>query len=420
MYFFLLLALLIIIVFICVMSSPIERAKRLHNSGSKKMQELGENDEKVLELYTKAIKLYKKSIKNKKKKEIEEAYANYARLLHSCPKSLRNYEESLQCLSKAVEIYEKQKNTGLTAFCYNEIGTVHYKMEDYNSAFSNYQKSTELNEQYAADEATMCWLGLGVEQDLPKAMGRYRKAALAGRDIWANIYALSYQINEYGKGNYDNKGMTLFMDHLHAKSLGEARDTWMSILTQSADSGWPPAQVDLWVHCRDNKEFDKGMPYLQKALAANFTPALFHMGYVYHAGLNNTEINYKKAQEYYEKAALDGFPIAQSNLGVLYYQKKIDAQPGNSSFDMAHYWFNISAGQGYPPAVTMAARLPHSSLEAAKQILTGVKNTASTVSNNVNIKGLRNVLNIIDFSTELYNTLKSNIKPFKPKENEVK
>ena len=152
-------------------------------------------------------------------------------------------------------------------------------------------------------------MGLGVEQDLSKAMEMYKKASLNGLELWTNIYALDYQINEYKKGNFDNDGMYLFLDYLHAISMGEPKDVCMSILKQSADLSCLPAQVDLWVYYRDNKEYDKGMPYLQKAVDANFIPAFFHMGYVYHAGLN-TKVNYQEAKKWYEKAAVEGFPIA--------------------------------------------------------------------------------------------------------------
>jgi len=310
-------------------------------------------------------------------------------------------------LYEALQIYEKEKKTGtFIPFCTYEIGTVMYRLGDYYAAFNNWSKASELSPQYAGDGAQIYWLGLGVEQDLPKAMEMYKKGALAGRDLWMNIYALDYQINEYNKGNYDNDGMYSFLDYLHAKSMGEPKDVWMSILKQSADLNWPPAQVDYWIFCRDDKEYGKGMPYLQKAIDANFTPAYFHMGYVYHAGLN-TKVNYQEAAKYYEKAAVEGYPLAQSNLGALYYNNLISAERGFSNKDLAAYWWNISADQGLSYAIQNKEllsnyRAPMSNLEAAIMVF-------------------KSVSSIVKTSTNIYNSInKSKVQGYVPPSNNTR
>lgn len=393
------LALAAVFTLSCGVSRELSEGLKFQNSAWNKMQDRGEDDQEVLYLYAQAIDNYKKCILNNK--NLSDAYHNLGRIYLTGPKSLRNYYEASNYLYKAAEIYGKEKNWTFVSMCYNEIGTAQYRLGDYNSSLLYYKKSSELSSQFAGDEAQLYWLGLGVEQDLPKAMELYKKAALAGRDLWANIYALNYQIKEYSKGNYDNKGMALFMDYLHAKNMGEAKAVWMQILTQSADLGWPPAQVDMWVILRDDKEFSKGMPYLQKAIATGFIPAYFHMGYVYNMGLNNTQINYYEAQKWYEMAAVEGFPVAQSNLGALYFSNFITAKQGFSNQEMAYYWWNVSAEQGYSLAVynrTLVAsyRAPQSKFETTIQIL-------------------NSVASIIDASARIYNSQnKSSIRRYVP------
>ena len=127
--------------------------------------------------------------------------------------------------------------------------------------------------------------------------------------------------------------------------MGEPKEILMEILTQSADLNYPPAQVDLWVLCRNKKEFSKGLPYLQKAINNNFIPAYVEMGYLYHYGIGGVRINYYEAKRMYEKAVVEGHPLAQNNLGVLYHNFKISAPSGYSSNQMAYYWYNLSAEQ---------------------------------------------------------------------------
>jgi len=353
-----------------------KKAVKLHNSAFARMQKAGENDAETIKLYTQAIDEYKRCI-TVTDKNTGEAYHYLGRILFTGPSSLRNYPEAVQYLYEAVDIHEKEKKTGWDIpRGYNEIGTALYRMGDYTSAFANWSKSSELSGQYAGDEAQLYWLGLGVEQNLTKAMELYKNAALTGRDLWANIYSLDYQIKEFKKGNFYNEGLDFYLDYFHSMSMGDPRDVWMAKLKQAADLNWPPAQVDYWVYSRDNKEVSKGLPYLQKAVEANFVPAFFHMGYVYNAGLG-TKVNYEEARKWYEKAAKEGFPIAQSNLGAMYYTNQITADQGLSNKEMANYWWTVSADQGFSLAIqnktlVESYRPPMSKLEAVAQILNSV------------------------------------------------
>ena len=368
-------------------------ATKYHNAAANRMQTFGEEDEEVLKLYNQAIDEYKKCILNQDK-NTGKAYHYLGRILYTAPLSLRNYVDATTYLYEALDIHQQEKDNEYIALCFNEIGSSLFRLGDYNSSFINYKKASELSDLYAGSEAFMYWLGVGTEQNLPKAMEKYRAAAIAGIDVWANIYALSYHINEIAKGNDYNEAMNLYFEYLSCKE-SVAKDVWMSKLTQAADLGCPPAQVDLWVCYRDDKMESKGMPYLQKALDAQYVPAFFHIGYVYHLGLNNTKIDYTEAQKWYEKAAVEGFPIAQSNLGALYYSNLITAPQEYTNKDLLYYWWTISAEQGYNIAkynLTLLPRYqaPQSKLERAFQIL-------------------NSITSIINTSAELYNSIDKSI-----------
>jgi len=200
-----------------------KKAVQFQNDAAKRVSTYGANDTKALGLFTKAMNEYQKCI-TVSDKNTGEAYHYFGRILYAGPKSLRNYEQALQYLYSAAEIYKQDNNIRFLSSCYNEIAVVHYRLEDFYSAFINFQSAAELDNRYAGGVACMYWLGLGVEQDLPKAMERYRLASLTGQDLWANIYALDYHIKEYEKGNYESRAIELFSDYLHGRTMDEDRD----------------------------------------------------------------------------------------------------------------------------------------------------------------------------------------------------
>ena len=322
-------------------------AVKTHNEAAQRMQQYGDTDAKVIELYNKAIDEYKKCI-TVNNKNTGEAYNYLGRMLNTGPRSLRNYEEALLYLYEAVDIYEKEEKEGLfLPNCYSEIGAALFRLGDYYSASENWKKAAELSDYYAGDESQLYWLGLGVEQDLSKSLEMNRKAAMAGRwECWANIYILEYQINEYSKGDFDNEGMTLFMDYYYLVAMGAPKDELISKLTQAADLDYTPAQYDLYFHLLSNNEFSKGMPYLKKAADKNYMMALYSMGAVYHYDLEKIKNRYQEAQKWYEKAATEGNPLAQTNLGTLYFNNQIKADNGFSNKEMAYYWWSAAADQG--------------------------------------------------------------------------
>jgi TPR repeat protein len=372
---------------------------RLKYKAEIEMQKSGENNPKVLKLYTQAIEAYKECIEiNGKYSYLGFTYRDLGQIFYTGPRTLRNYNEAIMYMNEAIEILSKQiQFMAFAPFCYNEIGNILYILGDFYSSYYYYQKAAELANITSAGLAFMNWLGLGTEQNLPKAMELYRTAASAGNDsCWSNIYALQYQINENKKGNYDNEGMMLFLDYLHVKGLDLVKDEWMPILTRSAELGYPPAQVDMWIIYRDDKQTGKGLPYLQKAVDANYIPAFFLLGHAYHMGLINKKPDYKEAQKWYEKAAVGGHPIAQNNLAALYYNNNISSLQGNGV--MANYWWTVSAEQGYSDAASN------------KKLVENYR-----TSQEIALKNLESILNIMNASLKTYNSLnQSRVRSYVP------
>ncbi len=73
----------------------------------------------------------------------------------------------------------------------------------------------------------------------------------------------------------------------------------------------------------------------------NDLKALNYIGIHYYLGLG-TRKDYKKAREWFEKAATQGYPDAQFNLGLL-YEKGLGVE---NDYNMAFMWFFAAYEQG--------------------------------------------------------------------------
>lgn len=378
---------------------------RYAREAERRVMKYGKESMEVVGMYTLAIDEFEKYIQNEKNKDLLNAHLILGQIYHNAPTLLRDLDKALNHLIEAEKRF--QYNEKITeadkGILYLHLGKVYLKKGDFETALSYYQQSS--SGECLASIAELNWLGLGVEQNLPKAMELYKSAALAGLDFWSNIYGIEYQIKEYEKENYDNPAMQLFLDYFYLKTLDNEEKIWMKKLTESADLGYPPALIDLWIFNRERGAVNTGMPYLQKAVDADFVPAYFHLGYVYHLGLGGTA-NYQEAQKWYEKAAIQGHPLAQSNLGALYYSNLIKAQEGYSNYEMCYYWWNVSAEQGFSPAVynrTLVAsyKAPQSKFERTVEII-------------------NSIASIMNSSLEVYNTLnKSKMQAYHPQSQTI-
>jgi hypothetical protein len=69
------------------------------------------------------------------------------------------------------------------------------------------------------------------------------------------------------------------------------------------------------------------------------------LGRCYEVG-NGVEIDYKTAAQWYRRAAEQGYPLAQCNLGAAFYNGRSVAQSNE-----AVKWFRLAAAQGEPDAL---------------------------------------------------------------------
>jgi TPR repeat protein len=112
------------------------------------------------------------------------------------------------------------------------------------------------------------------------------------------------------------------------------------------------------------------------------------LGYARQFGLD-CAINEDEAKKMYEMAAKEGHPLAQINLGLLYYYCRNIAVPsGYSCNAMAHYWWNEAAKQGSGMAKNnlraLQVQTPQVSLfEMITNTISNIANVAADIYNKV-------------------------------------
>ncbi|MCL2356460.1 MAG: sel1 repeat family protein [Defluviitaleaceae bacterium] len=138
-----------------------------------------------------------------------------------------------------------------------------------------------------------------------------------------------------------------------------AQKNYKILLAESlAKAGHKRAMFDIAKHCLDNETeeltHEKGqliLRYLSEFAEDKDTPlyskryAKLLLGIMYYSG-KGVEQNYKKAIEWYEKAAAESNSYALSNLGYCYFYGRdvpVDYEKAYSYFSQAAFWENPNA-----------------------------------------------------------------------------
>ena len=91
----------------------------------------------------------------------------------------------------------------------------------------------------------------------------------------------------------------------------------------------------------DQGKFEKAFSSWQPFATEGDLVAQNYIGIHYYLGLG-TDKNYKYAKEWFEKSAIQGFPDAQYNLGVMYE----NGESGVQDYMIAAMWYSIAIENG--------------------------------------------------------------------------
>ena len=117
------------------------------------------------------------------------------------------------------------------------------------------------------------------------------------------------------------------------------------VVREGGGAGTRNAQYNLGVMYKNGHGVDvnykKAIEWYEKAAKQGDANAQYNLGVMYHHG-HGVDVNYKKAIEWYEKAAKQGYADAQYNLGLMYHH----GQGVDVNYKKAIEWYEKAAEQG--------------------------------------------------------------------------
>ena len=252
-------------------------------------------------------------------------------------------------------------------------GWSYYKNGEFKEAYSAYSDASDYNSGKAFYYlALMNMYGRGVERDynktkeyIDKAIDRgYEMAAYYYGDMYKNGWSVSVDTAKavtYLKQSFDQvkelaKKEDVEAMHLYGllsldPMLGSV-DSLKSfeMVKKATGLGHPIARNNLANWYKQGigveEDCDEALKLYKEGLDINFDRSINELGNVYYYGCGDIEVDYSKAEEYYEIAANQGNIQSQYLLGVIHHYgrgKSIDK-------DEALVWYTRSADGDHIPA----------------------------------------------------------------------
>ena len=172
-------------------------------------------------------------------------------------------------------------------------------------------------------DKAILWYGKASEMGLPKSMNNL-----------GNIYQYKKKYRDYQKAREwyskaDDKNYlsaTYQLGVLASKGRGMKSDQKLAekYYLSAAKKGYAPAQAEMGFRNQERifgKDYKKAMEWYQKAAAQTNARGIYGVGLMYYRGEAGVEIDYDKAIHYFLLAKKHKSPVADYNL-VLCYQKK--------------------------------------------------------------------------------------------------
>ena len=169
--------------------------------------------------------------------------------------------------------------------------------------------------------------GLGCDIDPEMALMHYTEAMQNHVDCYAKFYSTEYYVNQISADKLDTLAFNDFREGILLQRMAGEQIDYEKVkqhLTAAAKRGYSPAQFELgalymlevFSGGKSDENRKLAEEWLKKASDAEYLPALYHLGWFYeHIGFSWDAANKrKKALPFYERAALGGYPPAQSEM----------------------------------------------------------------------------------------------------------
>ena len=281
----------------------------------------------------------------------------------SVPAQLRDIPKSVDLYEKAAEMLAD--NPQLQSLAYFNIALAYcnssFPQQNDSISFEYNLKASELNDAMASNVATFYSLGTGCEINPTLALEYYRRSIDTGQDCFLNYYAVKYFMDKLAADSLDEKAFALYRDYqIHrARTYGTNDQTKLSMLSESAELGYLPAQLLLGTLYMSGQAGNdpsvntyNAEKWLKLAADQDYLPAIYQLGILYEQVYDNngqlTQKSCTMAEPYFQKAAKQGFAPAQYRLGI--YEQIGRMGASQVDYDDAEFWYQKAAIQGHPEA----------------------------------------------------------------------
>ena len=279
--------------------------------------------------YSKAVEVFKRA-----------ARKNYTKAIVKLAECLYYGNGVSQDKNKALDLYYEMAIRGNAqaqnklAQCYDEGLEIEKSPE---KAFLFYQKAANQNDSDAQRNLAYCYkLGKGVNQNLKQAIKWLIESAKQEDSISQNSLGYCFE-----------KGFLVPKDYKEALH-------WYQKAAEKNDDN---AECNLALLYYNGKgipqSYEKAAYWLMKASDKQNPIADYYLAILYRDGKIGGNINLLKAINLLKRSALNGYVLAQYNLGLAY-------EKGNGveqDIDSAYYWYHKASIQNYKPAVDALLRI---------------------------------------------------------------
>ncbi len=214
-----------------------------------------------------------------------------------------------------------------------DLGIEYFNSQNYENAIECYSKAAELGLPEAQNElGNMYYFGLGVERDYLKAFNYYRNAAKAG-----------YVNAQYSLGNCYLLGDGIDRDNKEAiKWIKKAAEQGNVFAQNSMGEFYLKGLAGL------SQNYTEALRWYQKAANKGDSQAQTNLGCMYLNGYG-VDVDYFKSTKYFRLAAEQGDATAQCNLGLCYYY----GLGVSINYSEASKWLYLAAKNGNEHAKTL-------------------------------------------------------------------
>lgn len=205
------------------------------------------------------------------------------------------------------------------------------------------------------DTDAMCWIAYrymlgqdGLPKDVRRAMDWYEKAAQAGHADAQNYVGHCY---ENGLSGYtrDLQQAAVWYGKAAEQGNKDAEESGTDLAAgefEKAENGDPEAQWFIgWIYLSSNN-VTEGVQYYTLSANNGYVRAQYEIGNFYQYGTYGLLKDPVKAVEFYQKAAAQGHPEAQNNLGQMLYNGYYAGGKMIADAKEAVRWFTEAAKQG--------------------------------------------------------------------------